>query len=70
MTARKRSKRNCPQGKLMMYVIMLTILVFFLYLVLKSMILKLANSVEEQNFEVNVENEDIGVDDIGAAMWI
>jgi len=26
--------------------------------------------VEEQNFEVDVENEDIGVDDIGAGMWI
>ena len=34
------------------------------------MILKLANSVEEPNFEVDVENEDINVDDIGAGMWI
>ena len=32
------------------------------------MILKLANSLEEQNFEVDIENEDINVDDIGAGM--
>ena len=51
---------------------LLCLLYYYSYyiLVLKSMILKLANSVEEQNFDVDIENGDIDVDDIGAGMWI
>ena len=52
----------------MMYVIIFSILLFILYLSAKIMILKFANSVEEQNFEVDAENDDIKVDDIGVGM--
>ena len=42
------------------------IIILIIYVFLKSMILKLVNSVEEQN----VENEDVDVDDIDPGMWI
>jgi len=41
IVAHKRSKRKRPEGKLMMYVIVLTILLFLLYFSAKFMILKL-----------------------------
>uniref|UniRef100_A0A7C9EBP4 Transmembrane protein n=1 Tax=Opuntia streptacantha TaxID=393608 RepID=A0A7C9EBP4_OPUST len=68
MVAHKRSKRKHPEGKLMMYVFMLTILLCLLYFSAKLMILKLAKSMEEQKVEAYIENEDTNVDDIGGGM--
>jgi len=44
------------------------ILLSFIYFSDKFLILKLAKSMEEQNLEADIDDEDINVDDIHAGM--